>query len=121
MTDIKERISPEQIKAKAEQIKKVKLTLIDAILRNGEGRQLLRIPGEKTYYEETGKRFWDPVPETLKQSKCKVEGHEVFKMDSTNPQVDAYYIDGEVYITHSGYERTQINKMLDKFKCGFFK
>lgn len=82
-----------------EEIKKI---LKDAINKDGEGR---RIAGHN-YFEDTGKRLWEARENTFKKSGYATKScSNIYYMETTEGQVDAYYIGGEVVIAHNGQER----------------
>jgi hypothetical protein len=81
----------------------IKKALKEAINKDGEGRKMLG----KNYFEETGKRLWEAREDTFKKSKlyAKKGCSDIYNMQTTEGQVDAYYIGGEIFIAHNGQER----------------
>jgi hypothetical protein len=80
----------------------IKKALKEAINKDGEGR---RIAG-KNYFEDTGKRLWEARENTFKKSAYATKGcSNIYHMETTEGQVDAYYIGGEIFIAHNGQER----------------
>lgn len=61
---------------------------------------------------------FEAKPQTLQVAPCI--GEFAFKMDSTNSQVDAYYIGGKVYVCHHGKDRSDISVKLDEIGCAHF-
>lgn len=83
-------------------VEEIKQTMIDAIKKDGEGR---RIAG-KNYFDDTGKRLWEPRENTFKKSGYATRScSDIYYMETTEGQVDAYYIGGDVVIAHNGQER----------------
>ena len=81
----------------------IKKKLKEAINKDGEGK---RIAGHN-FFEDTGKRLWEAIEDTFKKSAYATKGcPDIYHMETTEGQVDAYYIDGEVYIAHNGQERS---------------
>ena len=93
---------------------KAKRALIKAIEKNGEGT---RIGTRKTYFEEFGKRLYEPKPETLHEFKCRAAKEGVFSMESTDQQVNAYYLDGDIIVAHHGQDRHKVAEKLKLLKC----
>lgn len=80
----------------------IKQKLIDAIKKDGEGK---RISGEN-FFEATGNRLWEPRESSFKKSAYATKScSDLYYMETTEGQVDAYYIGGEIYIAHNGQER----------------
>jgi hypothetical protein len=81
----------------------IKIILKNAINKDGEGR---RIAGHN-FFEETEKRLWEARENTFKKSTYTTRGcSDIYHMETTEGQVDAYYIGGEIYIAHNGQERS---------------
>lgn len=79
--------------------------LASALLKDGEG---VEVAGT-TFFKTTGQRLWEPNPDSF---GFKVHrGNTYAKMDSTNPQVVAYYINGTLHVTHNGFERHQVYEL----------
>lgn len=101
---------------KTEIEKKAEAALIAAIKKDGEGTKFGTHP---TYYEEFGKRLYEPLPNTFKEIKCRAAKEGVFTMQSTYQQVDAHYLDGKIIVAHSGYERHKVYEKMRLLKCRF--
>lgn len=91
----------------------IRYKMANAIRKDGEGRPILG----KTYFEETGKRLWEPVLESFKKStyatrKCP----DIYHIDTTEGQVDAYYFGGEIVIAHNGSERARAGDLIRKYQ-----
>ena len=99
---------------KTEAAKKAEQALIVAIKKDGEGRKVGTRP---TYFEEFGKRLYEPVPNTLREIKCRAAKEGVFAMQSTDQQVDAHFLDGKVVVAHNGYERHKVYEQWKLLKC----
>ena len=87
--------------------------IANVIRKDGEGKSHLG----KTFFEETGKRLWEPSPESFKKSsyttrKCP----DIYHMETTEGQVDAYYFGGEVVVAHNGSERARVGNMIRDYQ-----
>jgi len=79
----------------------IEYDLAEAIRKDGEGRD---------YFTRTGKRLWEPDLRSFKVKTYKGKTYGV--MRGTDQQVAAYYIDGEIFVTHHGQYRARVNSML---------
>ena len=84
-----------------------------AIRKDGEGRPILG----KTYFEATKKRLWEPILTSFKKStyatrKCP----DIYHMETTEGQVDAYFLGEEVIIAHNGSERARVGDTIRKYQ-----
>lgn len=61
---------------------------------------------------------FEAKPGSLQVAACI--GDFAFKMDSTNSQTDAYFIEGKVIICHHGQDRGKVYTKLDEIGCGHF-
>lgn len=104
----------EETARKLEIVRKAESALIYVIKKDGEGT---RVGTRKTYFEEVGKRLYEPLPKSLKEIKCKATKEGVFTMQSTEQQVDAHYLDGKVVVTHNGYERHKVYEKMRLLRC----
>jgi hypothetical protein len=99
---------------KTEAARKAEDVLINAIRKDGEGKKVGNRP---TYFESTGIRLYEPLPNTLREIKCKAAKEGVFTMESTDQQVDAHFLDGKVVVAHNGYERHKVYEEMKLLKC----
>jgi len=73
-----------------------KEALVEAILEDGKG---------KDYYSEFGRYLWEPDVRSLTWNWNRRKGAFTYSMGATDSQVVAYYHNGQVRVTHNGYER----------------
>lgn len=99
---------------KTDVVRKAEEALIAAIKKDGEG---MKVGTRPTYFEEVGKRLYEPLPDTLREIKCRTAKEGVFTMQSTDQQVDAHYLDGKVVVAHNGYERHKVYEKMKSLKC----
>ncbi len=92
----------------------IKKSLKEAINKDGEGR---RIAG-KNYFEDTGKHLWEAREDTFKKSGYATRScSDIYHMETTEGQVDAYYIGGEIVIAHNGQERHFVGNKVRKLQA----
>lgn len=91
----------------------IKELLKKAINKDGEGK---RIAGHN-YFEDTGKRLWEARENTFKKSGYVTRScSDIYHMETTEGQVDAYYIGGEVFIAHNGQERSFVGNKVRRLQ-----
>ena len=85
----------------------------NAIRKDGEGKP----HRGKTFFEETGKRLWEPLPESFMKSSYTIKKcPAIYHMGTTEGQVDAYYFGGEIVVAHNGSERTKVGNMIRDYQ-----
>ncbi len=118
---IKERTLTSAIKReeKREDIERKKKDMVikakNALIAAINNIEKEKIVSEQIDNEKVGKIL--PVPNTLRQIKCKNAKEGVFTMKSTDQEVRANYIDGDVVITHNEQERLNVRRNLRTLKC----
>lgn len=82
-----------------------KEALEEAIREAGEGKE--GPTGRPSYYEEFGTRMFEPDPRTFGYWWHKSAFTYVMRA-MNDPQIAAYYRNGEIVLTHTGHDRHKL-------------